>query len=138
MDCASNTVQEEPIADNTPNPSAQPMQTLLATIKQLHQTAQQVRAATPPKVLPSEGRGDLVCSPINLNLSSIYILIDSDHAVVDIIVLLFTLLEDLEYKVAADGRIVGVAKVLVNALLEGLDTLAKFFGIVRMHELLED
>jgi hypothetical protein len=114
------------------------MQTLLATIKQLHQTPQQVRAATPPKVLSSEGRGNLVRSPINLDLSSIYILIDSDHAVVDIIVLLFTLLEDLEYKVAADGRIVCVAKVLVNALLEGFDTLTKFFGIVRMNELLED
>jgi hypothetical protein len=127
MHCANNTVQEEFIADNTPNPSAtyaQPMQTLQATIKQLHQTPQQVRAATPPKILSTEGRGDLVSSPINLDFSSIYILIDSNHAVVDIIVLLFTLLEDLEYEIAADGRIVCVAKVLVNALLEGFNTLA--------------
>jgi hypothetical protein len=114
------------------------MQTLQATLKQLLQITQQGQAATPPKILSSEGGGDLASSPINLHLSCIYILIDSDHAVVNIVVLLFALLEDLEYKIAADSRIVGIAKVFVNALLESFDTLAKFFGIVCMDKFLED
>jgi len=99
---------------------------------------QEVRAATPPETLPPESAGDLVCAPINLHLSTIYILIDSDCAVVHVVVLLFALPEYLEDEIATDGRIVCVAKVLVDALLEGFDALAELFGVVGVYELLED
>jgi hypothetical protein len=99
---------------------------------------QQVQASTLPETLSPESTSNLVRPPINLHLSTIYILIDPDHAVVHIVVLLLALPKHLEDEVAADGRVVGVAKVLVHALLEGFDALAQFLGVVGVDELLED
>lgn len=57
-------------------------------------------------------------------------MIDTDTAVIHIAVILLALFEDLENKVAADSWVVGVAKVLVDALLESFDAFADFLGIV--------
>lgn len=43
-----------------------------------------------------------------------------------VVVLLFALFEYFEHEIAADGRVVCIAKVLVNAFLEGFNTLSKF------------
>jgi hypothetical protein len=82
------------------------------------------------EVLPSESTSNLIRSPVDLHLSSIYILIDSNNAIVNIIVFLLALLKNFENEVATNGRIVCVAKMLVNALLQSFDTLTKFLGIV--------
>jgi hypothetical protein len=97
-----------------------------------------VRAPTLPETLSPKRTGNLIRPPVNLHLSSIYILIDSDHTVVYIVILLLALFEHLEDKIATDGRIVCVAKVLVDALFEGFDALAEFFGVVCVGEFIED
>jgi hypothetical protein len=97
-----------------------------------------VRAPTLPETLSPERRGNFIYSPINLYLTSIYILIDSDPAVVYVIILLLALFEHFEDKVAADGWVVRVTKMLVNALLEGFNAFAKFFGVVRVGKFLEN
>jgi hypothetical protein len=96
-----------------------------------------MRAAAPSKILSPEGSGDLVSTPVHLHIPTIYILINSYRAVVYIVVFLLALLEHLEDQVTADGGVVSIAKVLVHALLEGLDAFAKFFGIVCVYEFLE-
>lgn len=65
-------------------------------------------------------------------------MIDSDCAVVYLVVLLLALFEHLKDKVTADGGVVGVAKVLVHALLEGFNALAQFFGVMTVDKLFED
>jgi hypothetical protein len=79
---------------------------------------------TLPKTLPPERSVDLLVAPINLHLPTIYILIDSNHALRHGQVRLLALLEDLEDQVATNSRIIGITKVLVNAFLEGLDAFA--------------
>jgi hypothetical protein len=88
---------------------------------------QHVQASTLPETLSPKSTSNLVRPPINLHLATIYILIDPDHSVVDVVVLLLALPKHLEDEIAADGRVVGVAKVLVDALLEGFDALTQFF-----------
>lgn len=82
-----------------------------------------------PKLLysPSKSSRNVVGIPIHLNLSRVHVLIDVDRTIVDIVVLLLALFEYLEYEVTADSQVVSVAKVLVNALFEGLNALADFF-----------
>lgn len=91
---------------------------------------QEIRAPTLPETLPPESAGHLIRPPINLHLPTIYILIDPDRAVIYVVVFLLAFLEDLEHEVATDGRVVCVAKVLVDALLESFYALADFFGVV--------
>lgn len=80
----------------------------------------------------------LIGPPINLYLALIHILIDPLHPLADTDILPLALLEYLEDQVSADTRVICIAKVLINALLERFDALAHFFGIVRVHKLLED
>jgi hypothetical protein len=65
-------------------------------------------------------------------------LIDPRRAIVDIVVLLLALLEYLEDEIATDGRIVSVAKMLVDTLLESFDAFADFLGVVGMNQFLKD
>lgn len=88
-------------------------------------------------LLPKRSR-NLTHPPINLHLSSIHILINSNHALRHLAVLLLTLLEHLENKIAADARVICVAKVFINALLEGFDAFAEFLCVLRVDEFLED
>lgn len=76
---------------------------------------------------------DLLDPPINLHLSTIDILINRRHPLHNTLVIPLTLLEDLEHQIFTNIGIIRVAKVLVNALLEGLDTFAEFLGVMRMH-----
>jgi len=99
---------------------------------------QHIQAPTLPKTLSPKSTCNLIGAPINLHLPAIYILIDPDYAVVHVVVLLLARPEHLEHEVAADGRVVGVAKVFVDALLEGFDAFAQFFGVVGVNELFED
>jgi hypothetical protein len=88
--------------------------------------------------LPPKRRRDLIRPPVHLDLTLVHVLVDPDGALADVNVLALALLEHLEDEVAADARVVGVAKVLVDALLERFRALAQFLGVVRVHELLED
>jgi hypothetical protein len=54
-----------------------------------------------------------------------------------VVVFLLTFFQDFEHEVAADGRVVSVAKVLVDALLEGFDAFADFLGVVGVYEFFE-
>jgi hypothetical protein len=71
-----------------------------------------------PETLSLERCVNLLASPINFHLATIYILIDRHHALRHVHVRLLALLEHLEYEIATDGRVVCVTKVLVNPLLE--------------------
>lgn len=64
-------------------------------------------------------------------------MIDSDHAVIYVVVLLFAFLEHLEDEVAANGRVICITEMLVDALFQSLDTLAQFFGVMPVDKLLE-
>jgi len=88
--------------------------------------------------LLSESCTNIVRSPVGLYFPRVYVLVDPNGTIVDIVVLLFTLFEHLEDEIPADGLIVRVAKVLIHSLLEGLDAFSNFFSIVRMDKLLED
>jgi hypothetical protein len=57
---------------------------------------------------------------------------------VHVVVFLLAFLEHFEDEVAADGRVVSVTKVLVDALLEGFDAFADFLGVVGVYEFFED
>ena len=85
---------------------------------------------TLPKTLPPERSVDLLSAPIYLHLPTIYILINCRHPLAHLLIRLLALLEYLEHQITTDSRVVGVAKVLVDSLLEGFDTLAYFFGVV--------
>jgi hypothetical protein len=100
--------------------------------------SQHIRASTPPETLSPESRGNLVCAPVNLDFSRIYILIDSDRALVNVVVFPFTLLENLEDEITTNGRIVRVTKMLVDTLLERFDAFTKFFGIVCIDKFLKN
>jgi hypothetical protein len=65
-------------------------------------------------------------------------LIDSGRAIVDVVVLLLALLEHLEDEIATNGRIVSVAKMLIDTLLESFDAFADFLGVVDMDQFLKD
>jgi hypothetical protein len=80
--------------------------------------------ATLPKTLSFESGVDLLSTPINLHLTTIYILVDRRHPLRHLVVRLLTFFQDLEDQVATNRRVVGVAKVLIDALLEGFDALA--------------
>jgi hypothetical protein len=140
MFCAVNAMLKQPagIKHQSDGVRKDTSQRVLPNIPKRLFKYQQVRAPTLPETLSPKRTGNLIRPPINLYLSSIYILIDSDHTVVYIVILILALLEHLEDKIATDGRIVCVAKVLVDALLEGFDTLAELFGVVCVGEFLED
>jgi hypothetical protein len=80
--------------------------------------------ATLPKTLSFESGVDLLSTPIDLHLTTIYILVDRRHPLRHLVVRLLTFFQDLEDQVATNRRVVGVAKVLIDALLEGFDALA--------------
>jgi hypothetical protein len=80
--------------------------------------------------LPSERGRHLVRPPVHLDLPRIYILINTDTAVIYIVVLLLTFPEHLEDKITTNCRIVGIAKMLVDTLFEGFDAFADFFGVI--------
>jgi hypothetical protein len=80
--------------------------------------------ATLPKTLSFESGVDLLSTPINLHLTTIYILVDRRHPLRHLVVRLLAFFEDLEDQVATNCRVVGVAKVLIDALLEGFDAFA--------------
>jgi hypothetical protein len=65
-------------------------------------------------------------------------LIDSGRAIVDVIVFLLALFEYLEDEIATNSRIVSVAKMLVDTLLESFDAFADFLGVVGMDQFLKD
>jgi len=73
---------------------------------------------------------NLLFAPINLNLATIYILIDRHHPFGYLYVRLLALLQHLEHQIPTDGRVIRIAKMLVNPLLQGLNALAQFFGIM--------
>ena len=87
--------------------------------------------------LPSKSPLHLLRPPIHLHFALIHILINPLHPLANPNILPLALLEHLEHQIATDGRVVSVAKVLVHALLERLDALADFLGVVRVDELLE-
>jgi hypothetical protein len=88
--------------------------------------------------LPSKSPLHLLRPPIHLHLTLIHILINPLHPLANPNILPLALLEHLEHQIATDGRVIGVAKVLVHALLERLDALADFLGVVRVDQLLEN
>jgi hypothetical protein len=65
-------------------------------------------------------------------------LIDSGRAIVDVIVFLLALFEYLEDEIATNSRIVSVAKMLIDTLLESFDAFADFLGVVGMDQFLKD
>ena len=87
--------------------------------------------------LPPKSPLHLLRPPIHLHLALIHILIDPLHPLANSNILHLALLQHLEDQIAADARVVSVAKVLVHALLERLDALAHLLGVVRVDELLE-
>ena len=87
--------------------------------------------------LPSESGSNVVRTPIHLDFPRVHVLVDMNCTVVDVAVLLFTLFENFEYEVAADCWVVGIAKVLVDAFLEGLNTLTDFLLVEGVHQFLE-
>ncbi len=56
----------------------------------------------------------------------------------DLQVLVLAFLEHLEHEAAAQVGIVGVAEVLVHALLERVDAAPQLFGVVGGEQFLED
>lgn len=85
----------------------------------------------------SERALHLVCAPVNLDLALVHILVDPLHSLPNSSVLPLAFFQHLEHQIATDARVIGVAKVLVDALLERFNAFADFFRIMRVHELLE-
>lgn len=79
----------------------------------------------------------LVCTPVNFNFALVHILVDPLHSFSDSNILPLAFLEHLEYQVATDTRVIGVTKMLVDALLERFDAFASFLRVMRVQKLLE-
>ena len=90
------------------------------------------------KKLPPECTLHLIVPPINFNLTLIHVLVNPLYPLTNTRVLSLALLQHFEHQITADTRIIGVAKMLVDTLLERFNALAQLFGVVRMHQLLED
>lgn len=75
----------------------------------------------------------LIRTPVHLNLTGVHILINADSTIVHIAILRLTFLEDLEHEISADCWIIGIAKVLIDSLLERFNAFLDFFRIVRVN-----
>ncbi len=98
---------------------------------------QQSETSALSKILPPERSIDLVAPPVHLDFSAIHILINRRHPLRNRQVLLLALLQHLEHQILADRRVVGIAKMLVHALLERFDALPDFLGIIRVCQFLK-
>lgn len=88
--------------------------------------------------LATERSLDIVHPPVQFHLTGVDILSNPGRPLVHISIFSFTFAEHLGYKVSRDTRIIGVAEVFVNTLLERFYALPQFLCIVRVHQFLEN